>query len=296
MSDNPFDFLGGFPRPKPPEAPKVTPELLDRYLKSLATPVKAPSAETPAVPEKSVLEKIIEATGLVRKAISEGKLNKGLQLQWVVRVRNGLQQLCGTKHPLLTTLAGWRAEIEKAPLSVEEFIGRVAQVEHLLSVFGASNPSGSFAATSRASIQPTTKSVFVIHGHDELNLHRLSQMVRDDFKLTPEVLLDKPGKSATTIEKFEQYAERCSYAVALFTADDLIRAKNGDEYWQARPNVIFETGWFVGRLGKERVLILLQDRVSIYSDFDGVNRVQFANDVRDKYRAIQGEFEAAKLL
>jgi len=92
------------------------------------------------------------------------------------------------------------------------------------------------------------------------------------------------------------FAQTCSYAIALFTADDKVTTKTRDEYWQPRPNVIFETGWFVGRLGKERVLILLQEGVKIYSDFDGVNRIHFRSDIEDKFRAIRVELEAARLI
>jgi predicted nucleotide-binding protein len=49
-------------------------------------------------------------------------------------------------------------------------------------------------------------------------------------------------------------------------------------------------------LGKERVLILLQEGVKIYSDFDGVNRIQFRDDVRDKFGSIQTELGAAGLI
>jgi predicted nucleotide-binding protein len=138
--------------------------------------------------------------------------------------------------------------------------------------------------------------VFVIHGRDEINQLRLSKLLREDFNLSPVVLLDKPGRSASTIDKFEEHARTCSYAIALFTADDKVTTKTGDQYWQPRPNVIFETGWFVGRLGQECVLILLQDGVKIYSDFDGVNRIHFQSDVEDKFRAIRAELEAAQLI
>ena len=121
-------------------------------------------------------------------------------------------------------------------------------------------------------------------------------MIREDFELSPVILLDKPGRSAPTIDKFEQNAQTCGYAIALFTADDKITTKKGEQYWQPRPNVIFETGWFVGRLGKERVLILVQEGVKIHSDFDGVNRIPFRDDVEDKFRAIQSELEASGLL
>jgi predicted nucleotide-binding protein len=114
--------------------------------------------------------------------------------------------------------------------------------------------------------------------------------------LKPKVILDEAGRSAPTIVKFEEHAQTCSFAIALFTRDDTITLKSGEAYWQARPNVTFETGWFVGRLGKERVLILLQEGVRIYSDFDGVNRIQFRDDVHDKFRNIKTELEAAGLI
>ena len=85
-----------------------------------------------------------------------------------------------------------------------------------------------------------------------------------------------------------EHAKTCSFAIALFTADDKVVTGSGAEYLQPRPNVIYETGWFVGRLGKERVLILLQDGTEIYSDFDGVNRIQFRSDVDDKFKKIRG--------
>ena len=190
----------------------------------------------------------------------------------------------------------WRREIVKDPLSTEEFVARLRQVDHYLYSFQEPANVGSFTVASQRSLVPATRNVFVIHGHDEINQLRLSKLLREDFKLSPIVLLDKPGRSAPTIEKFEQHAKTCSYAIALFTRDDKIVKDGGLEYWQPRPNVIFETGWFVGRLGRGRVLILLEEGVKIHSDFDGVNRIQFQNNVEDKFRNIQSELEAARLL
>ena len=170
------------------------------------------------------------------------------------------------------------------------------QVEHLLGSFNARANAGSLVTASRASLIPTTKNVFIIHGHNELNRLRLCALVQGNFGLNPIVLLDKPGRSAPTIEKFEEQAKNCSFAIALFTADDNVTAKSGNRYDQARPNVIFETGWFVGRLGKDRVLILLQKGAEIHSDFDGVNRVEFKENLEDKFLAIQNELGAAGLL
>jgi predicted nucleotide-binding protein len=57
----------------------------------------------------------------------------------------------------------------------------------------------------------------------------------------------------------------------LLTADDLGRAKEeSNEHARARQNVIFEMGYFMGKLGRERVFVLLDDGVEKPSDIDGI--------------------------
>jgi predicted nucleotide-binding protein len=295
MQDDPYQrpWLAPFLPPKP--APTVPPAAIAEYLKSLERPTTSPTVSAPVV-ERSVLEKITDATRRVRRTVTDRKLNKSTQLQWTSQLFLWLRPFYGKQSRLIQMLDQWRKEITKTQLSTEDFVARVEQVEHYLRSFNAPAVSGSLVVASQPSLIPATKNIFVIHGHDEVNQLRLSKLIREDFKLEPVVLLDKPGRSAPTIEKFEQHAQSCSYAIALFTADDHITTKTGDQYWQPRPNVIFETGWFVGRLGKQRVLILLQEGVKIHSDFEGVNRIQFLTDVEDKFRAIGRELEAARLI
>ncbi len=50
-------------------------------------------------------------------------------------------------------------------------------------------------------------------------------------------------------------------------------------YFQARPNVIYELGWFVGKLDRENVRILLQDGAKIHSDIDGISPIQFNENI-----------------
>ncbi len=85
---------------------------------------------------------------------------------------------------------------------------------------------------------PKTKTVFIIHGHDEMNLLRLKELLREKWHLEPLVLKNEPDTGRTLIEKFEQEAQRASFAVALLSADDKIKTPEED-YFQPRPNVIF---------------------------------------------------------
>ncbi len=142
---------------------------------------------------------------------------------------------------------------------------------------------------------PATGAVFIVHGHDELNLLRLKELIRDRWKLEPIVLGSKAGKGRTLIEKFEDEAQRAAFAFVLLTPDDIVETEF-ETYTQARPNVIFELGWFYGRLGRSRVCILFKKGTRIHSDLDGISRVQFGESVLEVVNDIEKELVEAGLV
>ncbi len=137
--------------------------------------------------------------------------------------------------------------------------------------------------------------VFIIHGHDELNTLRLKTLLKDQWHIESIILSGEPGKGRTLIEKFEQEAERANYALALMTPDDFTLVSDG-EYAQARPNVIFEIGWFYGRLGRKRVTILFKKGTKIHSDLEGINRIEFQENISEKVVDLKRELTAAELV
>lgn len=157
------------------------------------------------------------------------------------------------------------------------------------------------ASPSSAGAIPVTappmnsKAVFIVHGHDDRNLLRLKEILRDRCKLEPIVLSAKPGKGRTIIEKFEAEAQNAAFASVILTPDDSI-AKSGTVYSQARPNVIFELGWFYGRLGRARVCILFKKGTTIHSDLNGVSRIEFGDVVNEKIEEIEAELVSGGML
>lgn len=137
--------------------------------------------------------------------------------------------------------------------------------------------------------------VFLVHGHDEPNLYKLKDLLKEEFNLSTIIMKSQAGSGRTMIEKFESEALRAAFAFVLLTPDDIIRKSNG-EYSQARPNVIFELGWFYGKLGRDRVCILFKKGTQIYSDLDGVSRVEFIETIDEKYQEIKLELIAGGLL
>lgn len=140
------------------------------------------------------------------------------------------------------------------------------------------------------------ENVFVIHGRDEAKWRELKDMIQFEFRLNPIVLLQQPDAGCkTVIEKFEHYAQTCSYAIAVFTPDDEVTS--GEEtYLQARPNVIYELGWFCGRLGRGNVMLLLKEGTSMFSDFGGIIQKRFTQNVVEKVVEIRRDLEASGVL
>lgn len=145
--------------------------------------------------------------------------------------------------------------------------------------------------------QAESRTVFIVHGHDEANTLRLEKLLNTQWGLPSLVLRDKPGAGRTLIEKFEEEASQAGFAFALITSDDLVEVPHSQErYSQARPNVIFELGWFYGRLGRDKVCILFKKGTKIPTDLDGINRIEFADSVNEKILEMARELKAALLV
>jgi predicted nucleotide-binding protein len=93
----------------------------------------------------------------------------------------------------------------------------------------------------------------------------------EKLKLQAIILREQPDQGRTIIEKFEAYAGEVGFAVVLLTPDDLGgTAGEMPQSSRARQNVIFELGYFVGRLGRGRACLLCKGDVEIPSDLYGV--------------------------
>ena len=67
-------------------------------------------------------------------------------------------------------------------------------------------------------------------------------------------------------------------------------------YLQARPNVIYELGWFCGNLGRSRALLLLKQGTSLFSDFGGIIEKRFVQNVSEKISEMRRELMTAGII
>ena len=111
--------------------------------------------------------------------------------------------------------------------------------------------------------------VFIVHGRDGELKHAVARLVEKQG-VKAVILSEQVNKGNTIIEKFEENSD-VSGAICLFTADDLGRAKTDtEERPRARQNVVFEAGYFMGKLGRGRVVIIAEKGVELPSDMQGI--------------------------
>lgn len=117
----------------------------------------------------------------------------------------------------------------------------------------------------------STNKVFIIHGHDEGTKEKVARFL-ERIGLNPIILHEKPDEGQTIIEKFEKNSLDVGFAIALLTPDDVGSSRLNKENlrYRARQNVIFELGYFVGKLGRKRVCALVGKDVEIPSDYSGI--------------------------
>lgn len=112
--------------------------------------------------------------------------------------------------------------------------------------------------------------VFIVHGHVEKLKNEVARFI-EKLSLEPIILHEQPNKGRTIIEKFEDYSD-VSFAIVLLTSDDLGCTINQSKKLKsrARQNVIFELGFFIGKLKRQNVCALFDKDIELPSDYDGV--------------------------
>ena len=126
-------------------------------------------------------------------------------------------------------------------------------------------------------VQPTNfGKVFIVHGHDGELKQSVARIIEKQG-IEPIILTEQANQGKTIIEKFENYSD-VGGAICLFTADDFGRSKKVEEdRARARQNVVFETGYFIGKLGRDHIVILADDGIEMPSDLSGVVRTNTGN-------------------
>lgn len=135
--------------------------------------------------------------------------------------------------------------------------------------------------------------VFVVHGRDGESRETVARFLQR-LGLEPILLFEQSrGGGLTVIEKLESHAD-VPCAVVLLTPDDSGALKGDILKSRARQNVIFELGYFVGKIGRKNVYALYKDEVELPSDYHGVLYIRFDSEGAWRLQ-LAGQLKAAGL-
>jgi predicted nucleotide-binding protein len=123
-------------------------------------------------------------------------------------------------------------------------------------------------------VEAESRKVFIVHGRDDA-MRLAVQGFLHQVGLDDVVLSEALNHGRTIIEKFDEEARACGYAIVLCSPDDVGGLKAAGKTApplaaRARQNVILELGYFVALLNRRHVFVLMAGSVEMPSDFSGV--------------------------
>lgn len=229
----------------------------------------------------ALLKRHSEAGG---KLLSERPIEEDDYSTWVMLSRNFLEKAFGKNSPNVTTVtsvgrygafpmeAGYAWWENHRAESLQTQLSKLAGLIELLETEQELQDDHIVAHDREVS----GHKVFLVHGHDDLALHESARFL-EKLQQNVVILREQPNQGRTIVEKFEDYAD-VGFAVVLLTTDDIggPKALPPDRLLpRARQNVVFELGYFIGRLGRNRVCALYRTGVEIPSDYAGVLYIEF---------------------
>jgi len=142
--------------------------------------------------------------------------------------------------------------------------------------------------------------VFVVHGRELQPRDELKEILEKEFNLEPVILMDQANGGKTLIEKFENNTLEVNYAFVILTPDDYGHLNDrpfAKTEPRARQNVILELGYFVGKIGRDKVCCIRKGEKSLFpSDLHGLVDIPFKNSVKEIIPDIRKELLLSKII
>lgn len=192
----------------------------------------------------------------------------------------------------------WNEKLKEFNSKIDDKNHRLASIIERLELISIASKNIEIPDSHSVSSVKTNK-VFVVHDHDESSKTNLEIFLKE-IGLTPVVLHRQADEGLTIIEKFEKHSE-VDYAFILLTPDEIsylssdkeINPNDRREEYRARPNVIFEFGYFIGKLGRSRVCCLYTGNVSLPSDVSGMIYKKYEKNIDEVAYGVIKDLKAA---
>ncbi len=227
-----------------------------------------------------------EAIELLRRQIDRGKtlrLHRPIRREdydvWETLTREALVRIFGADSPNVRSVIDI-GKFDPVPAAANDdyweertandLAKQISKLDSLVELLMTSTQEKNLSNDTEGNPMQNT-SVFLVHGHNNEIKETVARFL-EKLDLSTIVLHEQPNLGRTVIEKFMDYSN-VGFAVILLTADDrggIISVPYEGQALRARQNVIFELGFFLGKLSRMRVCALYQPGVELPSDYQGV--------------------------
>jgi predicted nucleotide-binding protein len=140
--------------------------------------------------------------------------------------------------------------------------------------------------------------VFIVHGHDDVLKLEVSRFL-EKLDITPIILHEQANEGRTIVEKIEANTN-VGFAIVLYTPCDTGGTNKDNLQNRARQNVVFEHGYLIGKLKRDKVVALVKGEVETPGDIAGVVYVSYGKswqvDIAKELKSAGYHIDLNKLL
>ena len=119
-------------------------------------------------------------------------------------------------------------------------------------------------------IKNINNSIFISHGRSN-DWREVQAYLEKILNYDTIELAQQPNKGRHVLQKLEEESNKCICAVIIMTGDD----ETNDGEIRARENVIHEIGYFQGKYGLDKVILLHERGVNMPSNIHGIVYIPF---------------------
>jgi Predicted nucleotide-binding protein containing TIR-like domain len=189
--------------------------------------------------------------------------------------------LAGRKLAHIASFGGASEKLLSARIQAVEMAGGNEDLSGLMTLNNGWNPHVMNAALDLIGVGRLLRLV-VVHGRSD-DRGKLAEWLGKHHNVHPTIMQEESGAGGaiTLAEKFEGLALGADAAIALATPDDTGGFGKEHKKARARQNVWLEVGWFWGRLGRDKLLVLCkktpngQKPLEIPSDLHGIEYLEY---------------------
>ncbi|SCF29045.1 PfkB family carbohydrate kinase [Micromonospora saelicesensis] len=143
----------------------------------------------------------------------------------------------------------------------------------------------------RLTLEPSPPRIFIAHGHDRQWLEVKDFLER--LGLRPSYFESTPVAGHSVNDILASQALNSSFAVIVATAEDASTTGQSSP----RPNVIHEMGLMQGRLGFQKVAVLLEESCEAFSNIAGLQVIRFPRQrIKQAFYELRGVLERERIL